>query len=155
MVTLESRTSGVEWRKPEPADKAEWEWGMGGPCRTRQVRGGRSNERLGQGSAREHRGPGGPSWPRMWACRLLGAGTRYLPSHLANLHVYTVPAWGRVQSACMAPQPLCRYPGWPGRRELTGRKLRPGPTRPFPLFPSLPPGLLASWTLWFVRVARA
>lgn len=26
--------------------------------------------RLGQGSAREHRGPGGPSWPRGWACRL-------------------------------------------------------------------------------------
>lgn len=44
---------------------------------------------------------------------------------------------GTVQ-VCMAPQPLCRSPG---KRELTGRKLRLGPPIPS-LPPSLLPGLL-------------
>lgn len=145
MVTLE-RSSGVEWRKPEPADKAEWEWAWAGHagrgrCVVRGAMRGWDREARGSTEAQVARAGLRVGLQALWAAGFLGAGTRCL-HRPGGLRTY-------LGIAC-SPAAL---PLLGGEAEPTGRKLRLAPP-PLPSFP-LPPGRLASWTLWFVHVARA
>lgn len=105
---------------------------------------GGAMRRLGQGSARKHRGPCGPSWPRGWACRLCGL-QGFWGQVRVYLHAYTVPAWGLRVIAPPAALPL-----W--KRTRAHREEAPsGPTTRSLLPPSLlpssspPTSFLASW----------
>ena len=87
--------------------------------------------RLGQGSARKHRGPGGPSWPRGRACRLCGL-QGFWGQH-GQVPVY--------HSTCCVIAPPAALALWRsgGKREPTGRKLHLGPPPVAFLPPSLRP----------------
>lgn len=126
--------------------------GVGGPCRTRQVRGERSSERLGQGSARSTRGPRWPELAPRRASRLAGFvggqtfGGRYEVDYLGTQVPPSLLLWLPSRSA--APEEHESPQG--GSSVGAHHQLPPLILPPGAGFPGPP------WTLRFVlRVARA
>lgn len=113
-----ARPSGVEWRKPEPAGRAEWEWAWAGHAGRGRcvVRGAaRGWDRVARGSTR------GPRWPELAPRRACG---------LAGLQAWwAADLWGQVRGTSEPPAvaPPAALP--PSRSTRARREeARSGPT---------------------------